>query len=182
MKKRGSQTRQDFHTCSRSLTGCFNYNPFIGFTRQWFKRREVPKKVNKITFPTHFIRLKMHGVLPLSQGSRFYTAIQYFNVSLPSCSVYNILICISTHILSKDVQNLSTLEGITSSIHLEKCLHSENKGNLQVEKIKAWQQITHTVSKLCFLVSSSYYTWCNTSWSIYNPNNKFIVLCQLWSN
>ena len=101
-KKRGSQSRQDFHTCSTSLTTCFNYNPFIDFTRQeWFKRREVPKKVNKITFPTHFIRLKMHGVLPLSQWSWFYTAIQYFNVSLPSCSVYNILICISTHILSK---------------------------------------------------------------------------------
>lgn len=103
-EKRGSQTKTFIQSCSMSLTACFNYNPFIDFTRQswqWFKRREVPKKVNKITFPTHFIRLKMHGVLPLSQGSWFYTAIQYFNVSLPPRSVYNILICISTHILSK---------------------------------------------------------------------------------
>lgn len=132
-KKRGSQTRQDFHTCSRSLKACFNYIPFTDFTRQWFKRREFPKKVNKIIFPTHFIRLKMHGVLPLSQGSRFYTAIQYFNVSLPSCSVYNINMYQYTYII-KDVQNLSTLERITSSIHLEKCLHSENTEILQVEK------------------------------------------------
>lgn len=137
-KREGPKPRLSYnHECSMSLTACFNYNPFIDFTRQswqWFKRREVPKKVNKITFPTHFIRLKMHGVLPLSQGSWFYTAIQYFNVSLPPRSVYNILICISTHIIIKDVQNLSTLEGITSSIHLEKCLHSENTENLQVEK------------------------------------------------
>ena len=48
----------------------------------------------------------------------------------------------------KDVQNLSTLEGITSSIHLEKCLHSENTENLQVEK--GMTTYNHTVNKLCF--------------------------------